>query len=216
MLIELAISVPALDLPLMEGMERQGQTTPMSDHQSQQLIRRHLLGMGILVVTMVSGYLVYGRTDGAESARVASTSVVGEVPEKSDAVSRGIDAYIEDVAARYGVSKDLIAAMIEAESSYNPRAISPRGAQGLMQLMPETAAILRVSDPFDPRENIDGGVRHLLSLMDRFDNNLPLALAAYNAGERAVIRHRGIPPYRETRQYVKRIMRQLDRERPEL
>jgi soluble lytic murein transglycosylase-like protein len=197
-------------------MERQGQTTPMSDRQFQQLISRHLLGMGILVVTMVSGYLVYGRTDAPEPQRVAAAAVVSDVPEKSDAVSRGIDAYIEDVAARYGVSKDLIAAMIEAESSYNPRAISPRGAQGLMQLMPETAAILRVSDPFDPRENIDGGVRHLLSLMDRFDNNLPLALAAYNAGERAVIRHRGIPPYRETRQYVKRIMRQLDRERPNL
>jgi soluble lytic murein transglycosylase-like protein len=200
----------------MAGMERQGQSVPMSDLQFQQLIRRHLLGMGMLVVTMVSGYLVYGRTDTPESATAAGTAVVSEVPEKSDAVDRRIDAYIEDVAARYGVSKDLIAAMIEAESSYNPRAISPRGAQGLMQLMPETAAILRVSDPFDPRENIDGGVRHLLSLMDRFDNNLPLALAAYNAGERAVIRHRGIPPYRETRQYVKRIMQQLDRERPKL
>jgi soluble lytic murein transglycosylase-like protein len=200
----------------MESMERQGQTTPMSDRQFQQLIHRHLLGMGILVVTMVSGYLVYGRTDVPEPQRVAAAAVVSEVPEKSDAASRGIDAYIEDVASRYGVSKDLIAAMIEAESSYNPRAISPRGAQGLMQLMPETAAILRVRDPFDPRENIDGGVRHLLSLMDRFDNNLPLALAAYNAGEGAVIRHRGIPPYRETRQYVKRIMRQLDRERPNL
>jgi soluble lytic murein transglycosylase-like protein len=188
----------------------------MSDRQFQQLIRRHLLGMGILVVTMVSGYLVYGRTDAPGSSTVAGTSIVSEAPERSDALSSGIEAYIEDVAARYGVSKDLIAAIIEAESSYNPRAISPRGAQGLMQLMPETAAILRVSDPFDPRENIDGGVRHLLSLMDRFDNNLPLALAAYNAGEGAVIRHRGIPPFRETRQYVKRIMRQLDRERPEL
>jgi soluble lytic murein transglycosylase-like protein len=188
----------------------------MSDHQFQQMIRRHLLGMGILLVTMVSGYLAYGRTPAPEPPRVADTLIIGEVPEKSDAVGDRIDAYIEDAAARYGVSKDLIAAMIEAESSYNPRAISPRGAQGLMQLMPETAAILRVSDPFDPRENIDGGVRHLLSLMDRFDNNLPLALAAYNAGEGAVIRHRGIPPYRETRQYVKRIMRQLDRERPKL
>jgi soluble lytic murein transglycosylase-like protein len=197
-------------------MERQGHNGTMSDRQFQQLINRHLLGMGILVVTMVSGYLVYGGTGSPGSPRVARTSVVTEVPEKSDAANRAIDAYIEDVAARYGVSKELIAAMIDAESSYNPHAISPRGAQGLMQLMPETAAILRVSDPFDPRENIDGGVRHLLSLMDRFDNNLPLALAAYNAGERAVIRHRGIPPYRETRQYVKRIMQQLDRERPKL
>lgn len=188
----------------------------MSDGQFQQLIRRHLVGMGILVATMVSGYAVFGRADVPEMPRVANASRPTEFLEKPVSAIPGIETYIEDVAARYGVSKDLIAAIIEAESRYNPRAISPRGAQGLMQLMPETAAILRVSDPFDPRENIDGGVRHLLALMDRFDNNLPLALAAYNAGEKAVIRHRGIPPYRETRQYVKRIMRQLHRDRPKL
>ena len=81
-----------------------------------------------------------------------------------------------------------------------------------MQLMPETAAMLGVSDPFDPLENIEGGVRHLCSLMDRFNGDLPLVLAAYNAGEHAVIAHRGVPPYRQTRQYVKRILRQLDRD----
>src|SRR3989454_7037187 len=79
-----------------------------------------------------------------------------------------------------------------------------------MQLMPETAASLGVGDPFDPRENIEGGVRHLRALMDQFDNNLPLVLAAYNAGRQAVIDHRGIPPYRQTRQYVSRILRRLD------
>src|SRR5206468_10081586 len=81
-----------------------------------------------------------------------------------------------------------------------------------MQLMPATAATLGVGDPFDPRENIEGGVRHLRSLMDRFDNNLPLALAAYNAGEQAVLRYGRVPPYRQTRQYVSRILRRLDRE----
>jgi soluble lytic murein transglycosylase-like protein len=81
-----------------------------------------------------------------------------------------------------------------------------------MQLMPATAQILGVSDPFDPRENIQGGVRHLRALMDRFDNNLTLALAAYNAGAKAVITHGGVPPYRETRQYVKRVLRRLDRD----
>ena len=172
--------------------------------------------MGILLVTMVSGYMAFGRANVAEAPRVADAPTPAGFPEKLQTASEGIESYIEDVATRYGVSKNLIAAIIEAESRYNPRAISPRGAQGLMQLMPETAAILQVSDPFDPRENIDGGVRHLLSLMDRFDNNLPLALAAYNAGENAVIRHGGIPPYRETRQYVRRIMRQLDRDRSKL
>lgn len=197
-------------------MQRQGQVTPVSDRQFQQLVSKHLLGMGMLVVTMVSGYMAFGRADVPEAPSVAAAPAPAGFPEKLETASEGIDSYIEVVAARYGVSKDLIAAIIEAESRYNPRAISPRGAQGLMQLMPETAAILRVSDPFDPRENIDGGVRHLLSLMDRFDNNLPLALAAYNAGEKAVIRHGGIPPYRETRQYVRRIMRQLDRDRSKL
>ena len=123
-----------------------------------------------------------------------------------------IDAVISAVATRYGISEDLIAAVIEAESEFNPRAVSRTGARGLMQLMPETAAMLGVSDPFDPRENIEGGVRHLCSLMDRFNGNLPLVLAAYNAGERAVISHGGIPPYRETRQYVNRILRRLARD----
>lgn len=120
-------------------------------------------------------------------------------------------AIIREAADRYGVAEDLIAAVIEAESQFNPRAVSRRGAQGLMQLMPETAASLGVTDPFSPRENIHGGVRHLRSLMDRFDNNIPLALAAYNAGHVAVINHGGIPPYPQTRAYVSRILRQLKR-----
>ena len=105
-----------------------------------------------------------------------------------------------------------MAAIVDVESQFNPRAVSRRGAEGLMQLMPETAAYLEVEDPFDPRDNIDGGVRHLKRLMKRFHNDLPLVLAAYNAGEQAVINHRGIPPYRETRQYVVRVLRRYDRE----
>jgi len=83
-----------------------------------------------------------------------------------------------------------------------------------MQLMPKTAATLGVDDPFDPRANIEAGVRHLRALMDRFGNDLPLVLAAYNAGEVAVIKYRGVPPYRETRAYVKRILKRLDRATP--
>ena len=120
-------------------------------------------------------------------------------------------AIIKEAADRYGVAEELIAAVIEAESQFNPRAVSRRGAQGLMQLMPATAASLGVTDPFSPRENIHGGVRHLRGLMDRFDNNIPLALAAYNAGHVAVINHRGIPPYPQTRAYVSKILRQLER-----
>jgi hypothetical protein len=105
-----------------------------------------------------------------------------------------------------------VAAVIAVESEFNPRAVSRRGAQGLMQLMPATAATLDVQDTFDTRENIEGGVRHLRVLMDRYRNDLPLVLAAYNAGDTAVLAYRGVPPYRETRQYVIRVLRRYDRE----
>jgi hypothetical protein len=113
---------------------------------------------------------------------------------------------IREAAERYGVEEALIKAVIRVESGFNSRAVSPKGARGLMQLMPGTASMLGVRDSFDPRQNIDGGVRHLRGLMDRFGSDLKLALAAYNAGEQAVVNHRGIPPYRETRDYVTRIL----------
>jgi len=163
---------------------------------------KHLLGLGVLVLTVASGYAISGFAGAPGPRPVESAPVTGV----------DIDAFIATAAARYRVSEELIAAIIEAESEFNPRAVSRRGAQGLMQLMPETAATLGVNDPLDPRANIDGGVRHLRALMDRFDNNLPLALAAYNAGEVAVIKHRGVPPYRETQGYVSRILRRLDRD----
>ncbi len=122
---------------------------------------------------------------------------------------RAVPLYAREIgqaAERYGVPEPLIRAVIRIESGYNPRAVSRRGARGLMQLMPETAAFLGVRDSFDPRENIEGGVRHLRGLMDRFGYDLPLALAAYNAGEQAVMAFSGIPPYPETREYVSRVL----------
>ena len=113
---------------------------------------------------------------------------------------------IRDAAERHGVPMRLVSAVIRAESGFNARAVSRNGARGLMQLMPGTASMLGVRDSFDPRENIDGGVRHLRGLIDRFPDNLLLALAAYNAGERAVVQHRGVPPYPETQQYVTKVM----------
>jgi len=102
-----------------------------------------------------------------------------------------------------------VAAIVEVESEFNPRAVSRRGARGLMQLMPGMASSLQIEDMFDPYENIEGGVRLLRRLMDRFQGNVPLVLAAYNAGEPAVLMHGGIPPYRETRRYVARILRRI-------
>lgn len=113
---------------------------------------------------------------------------------------------IRDAAERYGVPIKLVSAVIRAESGFNPRAVSRTGAQGLMQLMPATASILGVRNSFDPRQNIDGGVRHLRGLIDRFPHSLPLAIAAYNAGEKAVSQYGGIPPYPETKDYVTKVL----------
>jgi soluble lytic murein transglycosylase-like protein len=121
---------------------------------------------------------------------------------------------IGQAAARYGVPEGLIRAVIRVESGYNPRAVSHKGARGLMQLMPKTAAQLGVRNLFDPRENIDAGARHLRALAKRF-RDLPLVLAAYNAGEHAVLAWRGIPPFPETRQYVVRVLEHYDETLPD-
>jgi soluble lytic murein transglycosylase-like protein len=184
-----------------------------------RVIERHLLGLGALVLTLSAGYMLTGvssakpATPAPQEARRGESADTETTPAQEESDAQGaIDAYIKQVAAQHGVSADLVAAVIEAESEFNPRAVSRKGAQGLMQLMPKTAATLGVDDPFDPRENIEAGVKHLRALIDRFgSNNLPLVLAAYNAGEVAVIKHRGVPPYRETRAYVQRIMKKLDR-----
>ncbi len=119
--------------------------------------------------------------------------------------SAEIDKFIGEAAARHKVDPNLVRAVIKVESNYNPRAISSKGAMGLMQLMPSTARMYDVHNPFDAHENVDAGVRHLKGLLHNFNGDVPLTLAAYNAGEGAVQRSRGIPPYTETRNYVRRI-----------
>lgn len=113
---------------------------------------------------------------------------------------------IDSCALEYGVDKSLVKAVIQAESGYNPNAVSPKGAAGLMQLMPKTAQGLKVVNSFDPAENIRGGVRYLRFLLDTFKGDVPMALAAYNAGLSKVARYGGIPPYQETRNYVAKVM----------
>ena len=184
---------------------------------SDWIIERHLLGLGVLLLTVSAGYFLSGLSGGRDVRPIAQEARAETAQAESTAATREteaemtIDEHIKEVADRHGVRADLVAAVIEAESEFNPRAVSRRGARGLMQLMPKTAATLGVDDPFDPKANIEAGVKHLRAMMDRFDNNIPLALAAYNAGEVAVIKHHGIPPYRETRAYVKRILKRLDR-----
>jgi soluble lytic murein transglycosylase-like protein len=116
------------------------------------------------------------------------------------------DPFIWRAAEKYGVNYALIKAIIKTESDFNPWAISKAGAKGLMQLMPKTAYTFQVKDSFHPEKNIEGGVRYLRYLIDLFPNNLYAVLAAYNAGENAVWRYRGVPPYQETRRFIQKVL----------
>ena len=117
---------------------------------------------------------------------------------------------VRKLAPRYGLDPNLVLAVIEAESNFNPRALSPKNAQGLMQLIPATAERFGVDDVWDPEQNLRGGMAYLRWLLRYFKNDVELALAAYNAGEGAVDRYEGIPPYKETRAYVSRIIERID------
>jgi Transglycosylase SLT domain/Domain of unknown function (DUF4124) len=128
--------------------------------------------------------------------------------------TRGFDQLIQAACRRYGVEFALVKAVIKAESAFDPSAVSRAGAQGLMQLMPDTAALHGVPNVYSPRDNIEGGVRHLRLLLDRFRGNTLLALAAYNAGAEAVVRYNGVPPYAETQEYVQRVLQYRDSYRP--
>jgi hypothetical protein len=130
-------------------------------------------------------------------------------PDPAVLAGRPFAGLIASAAAAYDVDVRLVHAVIEAESNYQPRARSRKGAKGLMQLMPATARQYAVRDPYDPQANIEAGVRHLKDLLSRFD--LGVALAAYNAGEGTIRRHGGLPPFAETRNYVTRILRRIGR-----
>src|SRR5438094_6630858 len=177
-------------------------------------LARHALGLGVLLLTIVPAYGYFGsRVNQPESEIMRMARETVEATDSSVEIAEivEIEAHIREVAVRYDIPPILVAAIVEAESEFNPRAVSRRGAQSLMQLMPGTASSLQVSDSFDPYENIEGGVRHLRRLMDRYRGELPLVLAAYNAGEQAVLVYRGVPPFPETRRYVSRILRRIGR-----
>jgi soluble lytic murein transglycosylase-like protein len=148
---------------------------------------------------------VFTEDDGETDKSTNTGDEEGAEPEDSP-----FHQLILQAADRHDVDPALVKAVILAESNYNPRAISRRGAKGLMQLMPATAKALGVKDLFDPESNINGGVKYLRKLLDRFGGDVELALAAYNAGSRYVRKYRGVPPFRATRFYIRKVMKYRD------
>jgi len=158
---------------------------PTSDHQP--------LGVGGVPFSAILEYIA---NDGAHG---------------DDFLRRAIEAEIEAASLRHNLDPNLVRAVIRVESNYRHDAVSSAGAMGLMQLMPRTAESLGVTDAFDIRQNIDGGTRYLRRMLDMFDDDVSLALAAYNAGAGAVRRHGGIPPFRETQNHVPRVLQHMER-----
>ena len=156
------------------------------------------------------GLVVLALKGGGEMG-VPPAAVRGFVPDEVlDEVSVPAGGDLRELASaaarRHGLDPDLVMAVVSVESGFRPQAVSPKGAQGLMQLMPRTASSLGVADALDPAQNLDGGTRHLGQLLTLYGGDVTRALAAYNAGEGAVDRHGGVPPYRETRAYVKKVL----------
>jgi len=161
------------------------------------------------------GLLILVLEDGGEIG-VPPETVRGFVPDEIveevvGPVGTDLRSLAIATARKHGLDPELVLAVVGVESAFRPKAVSTKGAQGLMQLMPATAASLGVTDALDPAQNLDGGVRHLGSLLTLYGGDLSRALAAYNAGEGAVARHGGIPPFKETREYVKRVLERYER-----
>lgn len=168
----------------------------------------------------ITAYRFFGNVRAAlfslRASRTLARRPFGGVVFDANAPLRGalpphLSSLIAEAAQTHGIDPRLVAAVARRESAFNPRAVSPVGACGVMQLMPATARFLGVSDVFDPRQNIFGGARYLRTLLDTFEGDLDLALAAYNAGPGAVEKYNGIPPYRETRAYVAAVRASYER-----
>ncbi len=162
---------------------------------------------GMPSIEQAGGGLSFAQIMASEQAKASEGAGDGVVPQGVAA----LDPHIQEAAATYGVDPALLKAVIQQESGGDPDCVSSAGAVGVMQLMPETAKSLGVTDPSDPRQSILGGARYLRSMMDRFGGDESLALAAYNAGPNAVTKYGGVPPYRETQQYVRNILAMRDR-----
>lgn len=168
-------------------------STVSVDRRSGRLVRRVVVPERLIPARVVSSS--NGSSSGILLSLTSGSGIADEPP---------VHELVQEIAGRQGVDPLLVHAVIHTESAYNRLAVSPKGAEGLMQLIPETARRMGVSNSFNSRQNIEGGVRYLRELQDRYED-LRLVLAAYNAGEGAVDRYRGIPPYAETQDYVYRV-----------
>jgi soluble lytic murein transglycosylase len=178
-------------------------------------LRLAIIGLLLLPAAGLADVYMYRDQDGVINFTNVPTHggyrrVIREGGNASSSISRDYDEVIRSASDRHNIDADLVRAVIKAESDFNSNARSSKGAMGLMQLMPDTARLHNVLNAFDPADNIEGGVRHLRMLLERFQGDLRLSLAAYNAGSGAVEKFGGIPPYVETREYVRRVLRFYD------
>jgi len=157
-------------------------------------------------------FKLYLRGADTRGGRASNIMPVAPSDHASERFTR-YDRWIREAAALYQIPEALVRAVVKVESDYDPRAVSATGARGLMQLMPETGLAMQARDPFDPRQNIFAGTRYLRVLANTFNGDLELTIAGYNAGEAAVIRYGGIPPYEETQDYVLQVLRYYHRYR---
>jgi soluble lytic murein transglycosylase-like protein len=168
---------------------------------------------GRLFYYVSAGEIVFTNAPSQAGAREVPGMLQTTLLAVADLPATRFDPYIEQVARETGLSASLIKAVALVESGFDPLAVSPKGAMGLMQLMPGTARQYGVRDAFDPGQNLRAGATHLRGLLDEFNGDLTLALAAYNAGSAAVKRYGGVPAYRETRNYVRRVRETMNRGR---
>jgi soluble lytic murein transglycosylase-like protein len=160
-----------------------------------------------IVLRWIDDYLQDAGTKSSSPSSSSGTTLLRRPALVAEGKEKGnFDTIINTISAKYKVDPRLVSAVVQTESNFNPNAVSACGAQGLMQLMPDTAKDLGVKDSLDPTENLDGGVHYLSNMLNRYDGNVSMALAAYNAGPGAVAKYGGVPPYQETQTYVQRVL----------
>jgi len=200
---------------LERGLQMEVYESMFDEKVAEKIARRNQLGLAELIFRQLAGKLKEGKSVEELLKGMDKVQREGQTPPMEFRVpqtaSADVNRIVRRAAAAYGLDENLIHAVIQAESGGDPLAVSSRGAKGLMQLMDETAEMLGVSDPFDPEQNIFAGAKYLKQMLEKFDNDIELALAAYNAGPGNVLRYRGIPPFAETRTYIRRVLETFNR-----